>query len=82
MSDVIEKAFPNKYEITGNEMKPRSGAFEVTYTKDGKDCAVLFSKLHLNRFPTAEEIVQAIDKYDTSGEILEFEPGTSWCTLL
>mmetsp|Transcript_8919 Transcript_8919/g.36837 ORF Transcript_8919/g.36837 Transcript_8919/m.36837 type:complete len:83 (-) Transcript_8919:273-521(-) len=82
MSAVIEQAFPNKFDIAGNEKRPRSGAFEVTYTKNGDDTAVLFSKLELNRFPTPEEMVELIKHYEEKGTVLALEPGSSWCNIL
>ena len=66
--------------FSSNQQRPRSGAFEVT--ANGK---VLWSKLDSARFPTADDLVELLKKFQADpsqfpdqGEVEE----PSWCLLL
>ena len=55
VSKIIKK-YNFDCQINGNQISPRSGAFEITINDE-----LVYSKFETNQFPTEEEIKKILD---------------------
>lgn len=71
--------------IQGNDWlpgRPRSGAYEVSIERNDGSKTLIFSKLELFRFPTNQEIFEAISQFNKDGSVPQFEPATGLAGLI